>query len=73
MKEKIKTALETIRPYLQQDGGDVEFVDYTEDKVVKVKLQGHCAGCPHAQMTVKNGIERLLKEQYPEIAAVEAV
>jgi Fe-S cluster biogenesis protein NfuA len=73
MKEKIKLSLEAIRPYLQRDGGDVEFVDYTDDKVVKVKLLGHCAGCPHAQMTVKGGIERILKEQYPDIASVEAV
>lgn len=73
MKENVKEALEHIRPYLQRDGGDVEFVDYTEDNVVLVRLQGHCAGCPHAQMTIKNGIEKLLKEQYPEISAVEAV
>ena len=73
MEEKIKEALEKIRPYLQRDGGDVEFVEYTEDNTVKVRLQGHCAGCPMSQMTVKNGIERLLKEEYPEIACVEAV
>lgn len=73
MKENIKAALENIRPFLQRDGGDVEFVDYTDDKVVLVRLQGHCAGCPHAQMTVKQGIEGLLKEQYPEISRVEAV
>ncbi|WP_130861924.1 NifU family protein [Bacilliculturomica massiliensis] len=73
MKENIKAALENIRPFLQRDGGDVEFVDYTEDKVVLVRLQGHCAGCPHAQMTIKHGIEQLLKEQYPEIDRVEAV
>jgi len=73
MKEKIQEALEKIRPFLQQDGGDVEFVDFTDDGVVKVRLQGHCAGCPMSQMTVKNGIERLLKEEYPEVASVEAV
>jgi len=73
MKEKIQEALEKIRPFLQQDGGDVEFVDYTDDGVVKVRLQGHCAGCPMSQMTVKNGIERLLKEEYPEVTSVEAV
>jgi len=72
MKEKIQEALEKIRPFLQQDGGDVEFVDYAEG-IVKVRLQGHCAGCPMSQMTVKNGIERLLKEEYPEIVSVEAV
>lgn len=73
MEEKIKAALENIRPFLQRDGGDVEFVEYTEDKIVRVRLQGHCAGCPHAQMTIKQGIEALLKEQYPEIEAVESV
>lgn len=73
MENKIKTALEDIRPMLQQDGGDVEFVELTPDNVVKVRLQGHCAGCPHAQMTVKGGIERILKQQYPEITAVESV
>lgn len=73
MKENIKAALENIRPFLQRDGGDVEFVDYTDEKVVLVRLQGHCAGCPHAQMTIKHGIEQLLKEQYPEIDHVEAV
>ncbi|MDR1067683.1 MAG: NifU family protein [Clostridiales Family XIII bacterium] len=73
MKEQLQAALENIRPYLQRDGGDVEFVDYTDDNIVKIKLLGHCAGCPHAQMTIKGGIERILKEQYPEIASVEAV
>jgi Fe-S cluster biogenesis protein NfuA len=73
MEEKIKDALEKIRPYLQKDGGDVEYIDYTQDNVVKIKLLGHCAGCPHAQATVKGGIERLLKEEYPEINSVEAV
>ena len=73
MKEKIKEALEQIRPYLQRDGGDVEFVDYTEDKIVLVRLLGHCAGCPGAQMTIKGVVERILKESYPEIKAVESV
>jgi Fe-S cluster biogenesis protein NfuA len=73
MEAKIREALEKIRPYLQRDGGDVEFVDYTDENIVKVRLQGHCAGCPMSQMTVKNGIERLLKEEYPEVSAVEAV
>lgn len=73
MKEKIIEALEEVRPFLQRDGGDVEFVDYTDDKVVQVKLLGHCAGCPHAQMTIKGGIEKILKEKLPEIDSVEAV
>ena len=73
MREKIIETLEKVRPFLQRDGGDVEFVDYTEDNVVLVRLQGHCAGCPHSQKTVKNGIERILKEEHPEIAGVESV
>ena len=74
MNETIIAALEEIRPYLQRDGGDVEFVDYTEDKIVLVRLQGHCAGCPYSQMTIKNGIQEILQEQFPgEIEAVEAV
>lgn len=74
MEEKIKNALEQIRPFLQRDGGDVEFVEYTSDKVVKVLLQGHCAGCPHAQATVKGGIEQILKELFgDDVASVEAV
>jgi Fe-S cluster biogenesis protein NfuA len=73
MEQNIKNALENIRPYLQRDGGDVEYIDYTDDNVVKIRLLGHCAGCPHAQATIKGGIERLLKEEYPEIDSVEAV
>lgn len=73
MVEKIKDALGQIRPYLQRDGGDIEFVELTEDNVVRVRLQGHCAGCPGAQMTIKGVVERLIKEAYPEIKAVEAV
>lgn len=72
MKEKVQKALEKIRPSLQADGGDVEFVDY-EDGVVKVRLQGACAGCPMSQMTLKNGIEQMLKEEIPEIKYVESV
>ena len=74
MEEKIKNALEQIRPFLQRDGGDVEYVEYTTDKIVKVRLQGHCAGCPHAQATVKGGIEQILKELFgDEVKGVEAV
>ena len=73
MEQKIKDALAQIRPYLQRDGGDIEFVELTEDNVVKVRLQGHFAGCPGAQMTIKGVVERLLKESYPEIQGVESV
>lgn len=72
METKVKAALDKIRPMLQRDGGDLEFVE-VKDGVVKVKLQGACSGCPMSQMTIKNGIERLLKEQIPEVETVESV
>ncbi len=73
MKEKVEAALNKIRPMLQADGGDVELVDVEEDGLVKVRLQGACAGCPMSQMTIKNGVEKILKEQVPEVSSVEAV
>ena len=73
MEQKIQDAIAQIRPFLQRDGGDVEFVELTEDNVVKVRLQGHCAGCPGAQMTIKGVVEKILKESSPEVAGVEAV
>lgn len=73
IEQNIKEAIENIRPFLQRDGGDLEFIEYTADKIVKVRLQGTCHGCPGAQMTLKGVIERILKEQYPEIAGVESV
>ncbi len=69
MKEKVQAVLNKIRPMLQADGGDVELVD-VEDGVVKVRLQGACVGCPMSQMTLKNGIERLLKNDIPEVKSV---
>ncbi|MEF9921981.1 MAG: NifU family protein [Anaerovoracaceae bacterium] len=73
MEEKIVEALNTIRPVLQRDGGDIEFVELTEDNIVRVRLQGHCAGCPGAKMTLKGIVERILVESYPEIKGVESV
>ena len=73
MEQKIMEAIGQIRPFLQRDGGDIEFVELTEDNVVKVRLQGHCAGCPGATMTLKGIVERIIKESYPEIKGVEAV
>jgi len=73
MKEKVEMALTKIRPMLQTDGGDVELIDVDENGVVKVRLQGACAGCPMSQMTIKNGIEKLLKEKIPEVTSVESV
>ncbi len=72
MKEQVAEAINKIRPMLQRDGGDVELVD-VEEGIVKVRLQGACAGCPMSQMTTKNGIERLLKEEIPEVKSVESV
>lgn len=73
MKAKVQAALDQIRPSLQRDGGDVELVDVTGDGIVKVKLTGRCHGCPMSQMTLKMGIERLLKTNVPEVKAVESV
>jgi Fe-S cluster biogenesis protein NfuA len=72
MRENIEKALEKIRPALQADGGDVELIDVT-DGVVKVRLKGACGGCPMSQMTLKMGVERILKQQVPEIKSVEAI
>jgi Fe-S cluster biogenesis protein NfuA len=71
MKERVQEVIDKIRPMLKADGGDVELVDVGEDGVVKVRLQGACAGCPMSQMTLKNGIERLLKKEIPEVKSVE--
>jgi Fe-S cluster biogenesis protein NfuA len=71
MKEKVQAALDKVRPSLQADGGDVELVDITDDGIVKVQLQGACKGCPMAQMTLRDGIEKFLKKEIPEIQAVE--
>lgn len=73
MEQNIIDAIAQIRPYLQRDGGDIEFVELTDDMIVKVRLQGHCAGCPGATMTIKGVVERVLQEAYPEIKGVENV
>jgi Fe-S cluster biogenesis protein NfuA len=72
VEKRVKDALDEIRPQLQADGGDVEFVAI-KGSVVQVKLQGSCAGCPMSTMTLKQGIERLIKSQVPEITRVDAV
>ena len=71
MREQVEEVLDQIRPHLQADGGDVELVDINNG-VVTVKLTGACHGCPMSQMTLKNGVERILKENIPEIKSVEA-
>jgi Fe-S cluster biogenesis protein NfuA len=72
IKDKVQEALNKVRPQLQADGGDVELVDVSEDGVVKVRLTGACGGCPMSQMTLKMGIEKILKQQVPEVSSVEA-
>ena len=72
MKEKVQNVLEKIRPDLQADGGDVELIDVDDKGIVTVKLTGSCGGCPFAQMTLKMGIERQLREEIPEIKEVVA-
>lgn len=72
MMDKVKAVIEDIRPMLQADGGDIELLS-VDDGVVKVRLQGACAGCPGAQMTMKMGVEEMIREKIPEIKSVEAV
>jgi Fe-S cluster biogenesis protein NfuA len=72
MKEKIEELLSRIRPSLQADGGDIELVS-VEDNIVKVKLTGACGSCPMSQMTLKNGVEAIIRQNIPEIMAVESV
>jgi len=73
VEQKVKNALAQIRPYLQQDGGDVEYVDMTAEGVVIVRLTGHCGSCPHAMATLKQGIESALKKVISEVKAVEKI
>ena len=73
LNDSVAEVVESIRPMLQNDGGDIELVSVDEDKTVRVRLQGACKGCPGAAMTLKMGVERLLKERIPEIKEVVAV
>jgi Fe-S cluster biogenesis protein NfuA len=73
IEEKVKSALENVRPSLQADGGDVEFVSISDDGKVSVKLTGACGCCPMATMTLKNGIENYLRKEVPEVTAVVGV
>jgi Fe-S cluster biogenesis protein NfuA len=71
--ERVNTALERVRPYLQSDGGDISLVEITSDNTVKVRLSGACHGCPYSMMTLKAGVEQALLKEVPEIKEVVAV
>jgi len=73
MKEEVQKILDTVRPALQADGGDVELVEVTDDGIVKVRLRGACGSCPMSQMTLKMGIEKKLKDEIPSVKSVESV
>ena len=70
---KVKNVLDQIRPYIQQDGGDIEFVELTDDMVVNVELKGACGSCPYSLMTLKGGVETTIKNAIPEIQSVESI
>ena len=73
LTRKVLNVLDQVRPYLQQDGGDISFVELTEDNVVNVELTGACGSCPYSTMTLKNGVEATLKKVIPEIKEVVAI
>ena len=74
MREKVEKAIDSIRGYLQADGGDVELVDVVEDEgIVRVRLTGACGSCPMSQMTLQMGIERVIRQQVPEVKRIVAV
>ena len=70
---KAQNAIEQIRPYLQADGGDIRFVELTDENVLNVELQGSCGSCPFSRMTLKNGVEEAVRRTLPEIVSVEAI
>lgn len=73
LESKVKNVIDQIRPYLQADGGDIKFLELTEENIVNVELQGSCGSCPFSRMTLKNGVEEAVKRALPEIQSVEAV
>jgi Fe-S cluster biogenesis protein NfuA len=73
MREKVEKALEKIRPMLMADGGNVELIEVSDDGVVKLKLTGTCGCCPMSQMTLQAGIERILRQEVPEIKEIIAI
>ena len=72
-RERVTKEIEAIRPFIQRDGGDIEFVDFTEEGIVQVRLRGACVGCPGAAMTLKFGVEARLKETIPEVRGVDCL
>ena len=70
IKERVKKALETVRPYLQSDGGDIELIEVTDDLSVKVRLTGACHGCPYSMQTLKAGVEQAIMKEVPEVKKV---
>ena len=73
LTQKVKNIIEQVRPYLQQDGGDINFVEVTDDMIVNVELTGACGSCPYSTMTLKNGVENTIRKALPEIKSVEAI
>jgi Fe-S cluster biogenesis protein NfuA len=73
LNQKVQNVIDQVRPYLQQDGGDINFIEITDDNVVNVELLGACGACPFSTMTLKNGVEATLKRVIPEIKEVVAV
>ena len=73
MKDRVEKELDKVRPMLQADGGNVELVEITADGIVKLRLQGSCGCCPMSQMTLKNGIEKIIKQEVPEVKEVIAI
>lgn len=71
--KKIECVIDQIRPYLEADGGNIRFVELTDDNVVNVELQGACSCCPMSMMTLKSGVEQAIKKAIPEIKSVEAI
>ncbi len=73
LEQKVLNIIDQVRPYLQQDGGDIKFVNITDDMVVNVELMGACGACPYSTMTLKNGVETAVKKALPQIKSVEAI
>lgn len=73
LERKVISIIDQLRPYLQQDGGDIEYVGLTPDNIVNVRLQGACGSCPYARATLKNGVEQTIKHYLPEIVSVEDI